>query len=124
MRAARIRRPACRRRGLQQFRAGAPQRAREARDLAQAGRAEDHPAVGVHIAAVRRAAQAAMAENNPAFNSGGVVQTLVDPGGQFAARGVQTARAFYASHRRTVLLGVAIAIAATLAVRMVGAIRN
>ena len=39
---------------------------------------------------------------------------------QFAARGVQTARAFYASHRRTVLLGVAIAIAATLAVRMVG----
>ena len=38
----------------------------------------------------------------------------------FAARGVQTARAFYASHRRTVLLGVAVAIAATLAVRMAG----
>ena len=39
---------------------------------------------------------------------------------QFAARGVQSARAFYANHKRTVLLGVAIAIATTLAVRMVG----
>jgi localization factor PodJL len=39
---------------------------------------------------------------------------------QFAARGVQSARAFYANHKRTVLLGIAIAIATTLAVRMVG----
>ena len=39
---------------------------------------------------------------------------------QFAARGVQSARAFYVNHKRTVLLGVAIAIATTLAVRMVG----
>ena len=38
----------------------------------------------------------------------------------FVARGVQSARALYANHRRTVLLGVAIAIVATLAVRMVG----
>jgi localization factor PodJL len=101
--------------------AGAPQRAREARDLAQVIGPKTNPAVSVHIAAARRAAQAALAESNAAFNSGGVVQTLAGSGrAQFAARGVQTARAFYASHRRTVLLGVAIAIAATLAVRMVG----
>jgi localization factor PodJL len=101
--------------------AGAPQRAREARDLAQVIGPKTNPAVSVHIAAARRAAQAALAESNGAFNSGGVVQTLAGSGrAQFAARGVQTARAFYASHRRTVLLGVAIAIAATLAVRMVG----
>jgi localization factor PodJL len=101
--------------------AGAPQRAREARDLAQVIGPKTNLAVSVHIAAARRAAQAALAENNAAFNSGGVVHTLAGSGrAQFAARGVQTARAFYASHRRTVLLGVAIAIAATLAVRMVG----
>jgi localization factor PodJL len=39
---------------------------------------------------------------------------------QFATRGVQSARAFYVSHKRTVLLGVAVAIAATLAVRLAG----
>ena len=51
----------------------------------------------------------------------GVVQTLASSERvQFAARGVQSARAFYANHRRTVLLGIAIAIATTLAVRMVG----
>ena len=38
----------------------------------------------------------------------------------FAARGVQTARALYTNHRRTVLLGVALVIATALAVRMVG----
>ena len=100
--------------------AGAPQRAREARDLAQVIGPKTNPAVSVHIAAARRAAQAALAENNAALNSG-VVQTLASSERvQFAARGVQSARAFYANHRRTVLLGVAIAIATTLAVRMVG----
>ncbi len=79
-----------------------------------------NPAVSVHIAAARRAAQAALAETS-ASNRSGVVQTLASSERVlFAARGVQTARAFYANHRRTVLLGVAIAIAATLAVRMVG----
>ena len=61
-----------------------------------------------------------MAENNAALSSG-VVQTLASSERvQFAARGVQSARAFYANHKRTVLLGVVIAIATTLAVRIVG----
>ncbi len=101
--------------------AGAPQRAREARDLAQVIGPKTNPAVSVHIAAARRAAQAALAESGAALNSGGVVQTLASSERmQFAAHGVQSARAFYANHKRTVLLGVAIAIATTLAVRMVG----
>jgi localization factor PodJL len=98
--------------------AGGPQRAREARDLAQVIGPKTNPAVSVHIAAARRAAQAAVAENGGAPNSGGVKILTGSERAPFAARGVQTARAFYASHRRTVLLGVAIAIAATLAVRM------
>jgi localization factor PodJL len=101
--------------------AGSPQRAREARDLAQVIGPKTNPAVSVHIAAARRAAQVALVESNAALNSGGVVQTLASSERvQFAARGVQSARAFYANHKRTVLLGVAIAIATTLAVRMVG----
>ena len=100
--------------------AGAPERAREARDLAQVIGPKTNPAVSLHIAAARRAAHAALAESNAALN-GGVVQTLVSSEkAQFAARGVQSARAFYANHRRTVLLGVAIVIATTLAVGMVG----
>ena len=100
--------------------AGAPQRAREARDLAQVIGPKTNPAVSIHIAAARRAAQAALAESNAALNSG-VVHTLASSERvQFAARGVQSARAFYANHKRTVLLGIAIAIATTLAVRMVG----
>ncbi len=99
---------------------GAPQSAREARDLAQVIGPRTNPAVSVHIAAARRAAQAALGESNAALNSG-VVHTLASSERvQFAARGVQSARTFYASHRRTVLLGVAIAIATTLAVRLVG----
>ena len=98
----------------------APQRAREARDLAQLIGPKTNPAVSIHIAAARRAAQAALAESNAALNSG-VVQSLASSERvQFAARGVQSARAFYANHKRTVLLGIAIAIATTLAVRMVG----
>ena len=100
---------------------GAPQRAREARDLAHVIGPKTNPAVSIHIAAARRAAQAALAESNAALNSGGVVQSLAGSERvQFAARGVQSARAFYANHKRTVLLGVAIVIATTLAVRMVG----
>ena len=100
--------------------AGAPQRAREARDLAQVIGPKTNPAVSIHIAAARRAAQAALAESNAPLNSG-VVQSLASSERvRSAARGVQSARAFYADHKRTVLLGVAIAIATTLAVRMVG----
>ena len=79
-----------------------------------------NPSVSVHIAAARRAAQAALAENSAAPNSGVVKILTGSERAPFAARGVQTARAFYASHKRTVLLGVAVAIAATLAVRMAG----
>ncbi len=101
--------------------AGAPQHAREARDLAQVIGPKTNPAVSVHIAAARRAAQAALAENNAAIENAGVVQILAHSERmQFAARGVRSAGAFYAAHRRTVLLGVALAIATTLAVRMVG----
>jgi localization factor PodJL len=101
--------------------AGAPQRARDARDLAQVIGPKTNPAVSLHIAAARRAAQAAMAENSAALSSGGVVQTLASSERvPFAARGVQSARTFYVNHKRTVLLGVAIAIATTLAVRVVG----
>jgi localization factor PodJL len=100
--------------------AGGPQRAREARELAQMIGPKTNPSVSVHIAAARRAAQAALAENAAASNpSGPRILTGADRA-PFAARGVKTARAFYASHKRTVLLGVAVAIAATLAVRLGG----
>jgi localization factor PodJL len=98
---------------------GAPQHAREARDLAQVIGPRTNPAVSVHIAAARRAAQAAMAESNAALNSS-VVQSLASSERvQSAARGVQSARAFYANHKRAVLVGVAIVVATTLAVRMI-----
>src|SRR6202044_2099903 len=90
--------------------AGAPPPAREARGLGPVIGPKTNPAVSAHIAAARRAAQAALAESNAAFNSGGVVQSLAGSERvQFAARGGQSARAFYANHKRTVLLGVAIA---------------
>jgi localization factor PodJL len=100
--------------------AGAPQRAREARELAQMIGPKTNPAVTVHIAAARRAALAALAETSAEPMSGATKASNGSERAPFAARGVQTARALYANHRRTVLLGVAIAIAATLAVRMVG----
>ena len=100
--------------------AGGPQRGREARELAQMIGPKTNPAVTVHIAAARRAAQAALAETSAEPNSGAVKTLTGSERAPFAARGVQTARALYATHRRTVLLGVAVAILATLAVRMIG----
>ncbi len=100
--------------------AGEPRRAREARELAQMIGPKTNPAVTVHIAAARRAAQAALAETSAEPNSANVKILTGPERAPFAARGVQTAKALYASHRRTVLLGVAIAIAATLAARTVG----
>jgi localization factor PodJL len=101
--------------------AGAPQRAREARELALMIGPKTNPAVSVHIAAARRAAQAAMGESPAAAANGRAQKAVAGPvQAPLAARGVQNARAFYASHKRTVLLGVALAIAATLAVRAVG----
>jgi len=96
---------------------GSLQRARQARGLAPTIGPRTNPAVSAHIAAARRAAQAALVENSAAPNTVGV-QILTDPERPpFASRGVETARAFYASHKRTVLFCVAITIAATLAVR-------
>ena len=100
--------------------AGAPQRAREARELALMIGPKTNPAVSVHIAAARRAAQAALAESDAAAASGRGSKASGPEQAPLAARGVQNARAFYASHKRTVLLGVALAIAATVAVRAVG----
>ena len=100
--------------------AGAPQRAREARELAQMIGPRTNPAVTVHIAAARRAAQAALAESGGAAAGGRGPKAAGPVQAPLAARGVQNAKAFYASHKRTVLLGVALAIAATLAVRAVG----
>ena len=91
--------------------AGAPQRAQEARDLAQAIGSRTNSAVSAHIAAARRAAQVAGAEN-------GGADTL--PSGSSASRRVAQAKTFYANHRRSVLLAVALAIVATVAVRLVG----
>ncbi len=99
--------------------AGAPQRAREARELAQMIGPKTNRAVSVHIAAARRAAQALAESDGEAASGRGSKAAGLEPA-PLAARGVQGAKAFYASHKRTVLLGVALAIAATIAVREVG----
>jgi localization factor PodJL len=100
--------------------AGAPQRAREARDLGLIIGPRTNPAVTVHIAAARRATQAALADSSAELDSDNVTTLSGSERTPFVARGVQTARALYTNHRRTVLLGVALVIATTLAVRMVG----
>ena len=66
---------------------GAPQHAREARDLAQVIGPRTNPGVSVHIAAARRAAQAAMAESNAALNS-----SVVQSSSQFREGAVRGAR--------------------------------
>jgi localization factor PodJL len=97
---------------------GAPRRARE---FAQVIGPKTNAALSAHIAAARRAAQAALAENGAAAVSGPGAKALNDPEQpRLAVRGVDNVRAFYASHKRTVLLGLALVIAATLAVRLAG----
>ena len=91
--------------------AGAPQRAEEARDLAHAIGSRTNPAVSVHIAAARRAAQAAGGEGGSSDTS---------PPASSASRRVGQAKAFYDSHKRSLLLAVALAIVATVTVRLVG----
>ena len=100
--------------------AGAAQRAREARELAQVIGPKTSPAISAHIAAARRAAQAALAEHGGSAANGSDARATIPGQAPLAARGVDNVRAFYANHRRTVLLGVALAVAATLAVRVVG----
>jgi localization factor PodJL len=101
--------------------AGAPQRAREARELAQSTGPKTNPAISAHIAAARRAAQAAIAESGGAATNGPGARASALPGrASLAARSVDNVRTFYATHKRTLLLAVALVIAATLAVRLVG----
>jgi localization factor PodJL len=90
--------------------AGGPQRAQEARELAQAIGPRTSAAVSTHIAAARRAAQAANADSTAATRSATPT----------ASRGVTQAKAFYDSHRRSVLLALALAIGASVAVRLAG----
>jgi localization factor PodJL len=89
--------------------AGAPKRAQEARDLAQAIGVRTNLAVSAHIAAARRAAQGASGETG--------VAARTRPAN---SRSVRQARTFYDNHKRSVLLAVALAIVATVAVRLVG----
>jgi localization factor PodJL len=91
--------------------AGAPQRAQEARDLAQAIGSRTNPAVSAHIAAARRAAQAAGGDSGSA--------DMPHPS-SLASRRVGQAKTFYDNHRRSLLLAVALAIVATVAARLVG----
>ena len=91
--------------------AGGQQRAQEARELAQAIGPRTNPAVSIHIAAARRAAHAANADSSAA------AARFAAP---TASRGVTRAKAFYDSHRRSVLLALALAIGASVAVRLAG----
>ena len=90
--------------------AGAPQRAQEARELAQAIGPRTNPAVSAHIAAARRAARAS-ATDTAAVEKAGATTSF---------RGVALAKALYDNHKRSVLLVVALAIVATVAVRLAG----
>ena len=82
---------------------GAPQRM-------QRSGSKTNPALTAHIAAARRATQAAVAESGVNAPSNMSV----------SARGVARAKSFYAGHKRSVMLAVALAIAASVAVRLVG----
>ena len=90
--------------------AGGTQRAQEARELAQAIGPRTNPTISAHIAAARRAAQAANADSSAAARS--ATSTT--------SRGVTQAKAFYDSHRRSVLLALALAIGASAAIRLAG----
>lgn len=92
--------------------AGAPQRARDARDLAQAIGLRTNPAVSAHIAAARRAAHAALAGTGD--------HSTTRQEATSASRSLMQAKTFYDSHKRSVLLVVALVIVATVAVRVVG----
>ena len=92
--------------------AGAPQRAREARELARAIGSKTNPSVSAHIAAARRAAHSS-------FSEGAVANASAAP--PPAGRGVERAKSLYANHKRSVLLAMALAIVVTVAARLIGA---
>ena len=92
--------------------AGAPQLAVETSEVSQPLGAKTSPAVTAHIAAARRAAQAALAESSDRASSAAF------PNGA-AALGAERVKTFYVHHRRSVLLAIALAVVAASAARIV-----
>ncbi len=86
--------------------AGAPSHLQSAGDFANATGPRTNPAVSAHIAAARRAAQSAVAENREAELSSGAWPGRI--------------RQFYAHHKRSLLLAAALVLAVTVAVRVIG----
>ena len=101
--------------------AGAPLRALEKDAIAAAS---PKSAVNAHIAAARRAAQAALAEtaNNVARDS---VRPMSAPiSGSASGGGIEQAKAFFAARRRPILLGVALVALLAIAVVELGVMRQ
>ncbi len=90
--------------------AGAPEHLRVAAGLAQAIGPRTNPAVSVHIAAARRAAQAALADNAQLSNGWPRVE-----------QNVQNAKRFYTQHRRSLLLVAVLVLTLTAVARIMGA---
>jgi len=92
--------------------AGAPHWAKDAGESAQTIGSKTNPAVTAHIAAARRAAQAALAES-------GVKTSGAASSSGVAFSRAERAKTFYTHHRRSVLLAIALAVVAASAARMV-----
>jgi localization factor PodJL len=92
---------------------GIPKRAQDSRDAAQSAGARTNAGLSAHIAAARRAAQAALGDGGKADGSLAASPT--------AALGAREARPLYASRRRSLLLAVALtAVVITVAARLGG----
>jgi localization factor PodJL len=91
--------------------AGAPEHIRVAAELAQAIGSRTNPAISVHIAAARRAAQSALAEAGDAKSS--TTWPRLE-------ENVQHARRFCAQHKRSLLLAAFLVLALTAVARMMG----
>ena len=98
--------------------AGAPLRAQESDAIAAAN---PKSAVNAHIAAARRAAQAALAETATNVAKGGARPSPESPQG---ASGIEQAKAFFAARRRPILLGVALVALLTIAFVELGVMRQ
>jgi localization factor PodJL len=97
---------------------GAPLRALE-NDALLAGNPKS--AVNAHIAAARRAAQAALAETATQVTKGGAAPS---PGSAEAAGGVDQSKSFFAARRRPILLGVALVALLAIAFVELGVMRQ
>ena len=90
--------------------AGKPNNLREARESTRDTESITNPTISSHIAAARRAAHSALSEgaaiNVPAAAPG-------------VGRGIERAKALYATHRRSVLVVAAFAIVAVAALRLI-----